>query len=356
MAKIGECIDMIRRGQYEKAIWHLSRIATREPDNPEVHSLEGLAHYRLDRYSKAIEACDRVRGIGDELFQEYARLIDDLIWYGRYDKVAAGRQMAARIRDASVRAKYVKAKSLFRLGKRDEALEWINVEMLLDPNIPGERSILAMILGEMCFRDEASEPDDDVWFTHVRGPLFNEFWNYMGDRKAMLEEKFDIAVFMARIQKKEASTHEKLARILNDMGKQQRALNAIDKAIGINPLNVMHRYVRAEILRALDRRRDCDREIKEALALDMYHVETVALSGFRLCEKGYVDKGRVRISYAFLKDSLNPVTCYYQAYVLFHDGCRKEALGLCKSAMLRHPENRKLRYLLVTMLDDVLWP
>ena len=294
--------------------------------------------------------------IGDEIFQACTDLVDDFIWNGEYDKVPADRQLVARMRDAPIRAKYVKAKSLFRMGKRDEALEWINAEMQLDPNVSGERSILTIILGEMCYLDEMLEPDEHLLSTHLHGALFREFLHDRVDRKVRLEEKAGIAIFMAGIQKNDAGAYAKLAKILNYMEERSYALKVIDKALDLDSLNVTYRYIRAEVLRGLGRRRDCDRGIKGALALDMYHTETVAFSGYRLCEKGYVNKGRIRIDFAYAKDSLNPVTCYYKAYVLLRDGDRIGALDVCKSAMLRHPEDHKLLLLLVTILDDVLEP
>ena len=354
MTGTDECIGMIRRREYKKALWHLSRIATREPENPEVHSLKGMALYKLGRYPKAIEVCDRVQGIGDELFQKYSDLAADLRWNWQDEEALEPQRMAARMYEAPLRAKYVKAKSLFRMGMPDEALDWINAEMHLDPSVSGERSILATILSEMCCLDEAFEPDD-VRSARLLGALFREFWRRRLDRRARLEEKLDTASFIADTRQNDADAHAEMAKILNDMNKWPRALEAIDRALDLNPLNAGNRYIRAEILLALDRRRDCDREIKEALTLNPSHPEALAFSGFRLCKKGYNEKGRSRIKSAFRKDSLGSVTSYYEAYARFHAGNRIEALDLCRSAMLRYPEDRRLRFLMTTILDNVFW-
>lgn len=353
---VNECIYMIRRGEYDRAIWHLSRIVTREPDDPEIHSLKALALYRLGRYAKAIEACDRMQRLNDEYVQVYTNMLDDSIWNGKYDKARLCRLMADRMRYASIRAKYVKAKSLFRMGKRDEALYWINAELKMNPDDPNEHSILEMILSRMCLIDETHEPDKNVRSARVHGVLFHKFVLYQGDYMAKLEEDLDTAIFMARIQKGEAGAYVQVAEILRKLAEWPRALNMIDKAIKIDPQNVKYRYVRAEILRALNRKRDCDREIKAALAIDMYYPEAVALSGFRLCEKGYLRKGGARTRFAFGKDSINPVTCNYEAYAQFRTGDRDEALKICKSAMLRHPKNQELYFMLCDILDDMLNP
>ena len=62
------------------------------------------------------------------------------------------------------------------------------------------------------------------------------------------------------------------------------------------------------------------------------------------------------IGAAYKKDPGRQMTCYYMAFVTSQEGERKEALGVCKSAILRHPENQELRFLMTTMLEDVLRP
>ncbi len=355
MKDVDECAGMVRRGEYEKAVRHLSRLASREPNDPGVNILKGLALYNLGKYPEALAACIIAENYGADISEEHEELRDMCNAEKMYDKAAECSLTAALMDEIIMKAKYVGAKALFRVGKRDEAIHEINFEMQLDLGNPDERHILTMILGEMCYMEDAGSTDA-ASVTRMHSEMFRDIWSRHEHYKEKLEERLKAADLAIALHGDEAGNHAARAEILFDMEKYRDALEAITEALDLNPPNARYHYVKAEVLRMLGRMAECRKEAEESLSLDPDDQEARALDGFCLYREGRRDEGRAMIGAAYEKDAASQMTCYYMAFVTSQEGERKEALGVCKSAMLRHPEKQELRFLMATMLEDVLKP
>ena len=346
---------MVRTGEYKKAVWHLSRIASRMPNDPDVNILKGLALYSLGRYPEALEACRIAINYGADLSEEQEELCPIYDKEEMYDEAVKCIVTAASMDEIIMKAKYVRAKALFRVGMRDEAIHEINFEVQLDLGNPDERHILTMILSEMCYMEDVNSADA-ASIAHMNGEMYRDFWSHREEYKEKLGERLKAADLAVDMRGDEANNHAVRAKILFDMENYRGALEAITEALSLNPLNARYHYVKAEVLRMLGRMPECRKEAEESLSLDPDDQEARALNGFCLYREGRRDEGRAMIGAAYKKDPGRQMTCYYMAFVTSQEGERKEALGVCKSAMLRHPENQELRFLMVTMLEEVLKP
>ena len=355
MKDVDECADMVRRGEYEKAVRHLAGIASHMPNDPEVNILKGLALYRLGRYPESLEACSIAMDYGADLSEESEEMRDVYNAEKMYDKASECGLTAALMDEIIMKAKYVGAKALFRMGMRDEAIHEINFEVQLDLGNPDERHILTMILGEMCYIEDTGSTDA-ASVTRMHSEMFRDIWSRHEHYKEKLEERLKAADLAIALHGDEAGNHTERAKILFDMEKYQDALEAITEALNLNPPNARYHYIKAEVLRMLGRMPECRKEAEESLSLDPDDREARALNGFCLYREGRRDEGHAMIDAAYEKDPGRQMTCYYMAFVTSQEGERKEALGVCKSAMLRHPENQELRFLMVTMLEEVLKP
>ena len=346
---------MVRRGEYKKAVWHLSRIASRRPNDPEVNIVKGLALYNLGRYPEALEACRIAMNYGGDLSEEHEELCH---WYRKekmYDKASESNLTVALMDEIIMKAKYVRAKALFRVGMRDEAIHEINFEMKLDLGNPDERHILTMILSEMCYIEDV-DSEDAVPIAHMHGAMYQDFWSHREQYKEKLEKRLKAADLAVGMHGDEANNHAVRAKILFDMEHYQDALEAITEALSLNPFNARYHYVKADVLQKLGRMPECRKESEESLSLDSDYQEARALNGFCLYKEGRRDEGRAMIDAAYKKDATGQMTCCYMAYVMYKEGERKTALEVCKSAMLRRPEKQELRFLMVAMLEEVLEP
>ena len=353
--EIDECADIIRRGEYAKAVLHLSRIATSKPNDPEANILKGLALYSLGRYPEALEACRVAMNYGGDLSEKYEEM-----WHlyeeEKMDDEASECRLTADFMDEIImKAKYVGAKALFRMGILDDAIHEINFEMRLDPDDPGERHVLTMILGEMCHVEDMDSKDASST-AYLHGQMYSDFWSYREELMGRLSERLKAADLAVNIHGDEAGNHAARAEILLGMGKHQDALEAITEALRLNPLNARYHYLKADALRMLGRLPECRKAAEESLSLDPDDQEAQALNGYCLHREGRRDEGGKMVRSAYEKDATCPMTCFYMAYVALQEDDRKTALDVCKSAMLRHPERQELRYLMATMLEDVLWP
>ncbi len=355
MKDVDECAGMVRRGEYEKAVRHLSRLASREPNDPGVNILKGLALYNLGKYPEALKACIIAINYGADISEEHEELRDMCNAEKMYDKASECGLTAALMDEIIMKAKYVGAKALFRMGVRDEAIHEINFEVQLDLGNPDERHILTMILSEMCYMEDVDSADA-ASIEHMHSEMFRDLWSRHEQYKKKLEERLKAADSAIALHGDEAGNHTERAKILFGMEKYRDALEAITEALNLNPPNARYHYVKADVLRMLGRMPECRKEAEESLSLDPDDQEARALDGFCLYREGRRDEGRAMIGAAYKKDPGRQMTCYYMAFVTSQEGERKEALGVCKSAMLRHPENQELRFLMVTMLEEVLKP
>ena len=355
MKDVDECADMVRRGEYEKAVRHLSRLASHEPNDPEVNILKGLALYRLGRYPEALEACSIAMDYGADISEEHEELRDMCNAEKMYDKASEYGLTAALMDEIIMKAKYVGAKALFRVGMRDEAIHEINFEVQLDLGNPDERHILTMILSEMCYMEDVNSADA-ASIAHMNGEMYRDFWSHREEYKEKLGERLKAADLAVDMRGDEANNHAVRAKILFGMENYQGALEAITEALSLNPLNARYHYVKADVLLMLGRMPECRKEAEESLSLDPDDREARALNGFCLYEEGRRDEGRAMIDTAYKKNATDQMTCCCMAYVMFNEDKREEALNICKSAMLRHPENQEPRFLLTVMLEEVLKP
>ncbi len=355
MVEIDECADMIRRGEYAKAVLHLSRIATSKPNDPEANILKGLALYNLNRYPEALEACRVAMNYGGDLSEKYEELWHLYEEEKMHDEASEYRLLAALMDEIILKAAYVRAKALFRVGMLDDAIHEINFEMRLDPDDPGERHALMMIVSEMCHMEDLGSEDASS-AARTRGPMYSNFWSHHEELMGRFGERLKAADLAVGIHGDEAGNHAARAEILFSMAKYRDALEAIAEALGLSPLNARYHYLKADALRMLGGLAECRKEAEESLSLDPNDQEARALNGFCLYREGRRDEGGKMIRSAYEKDNTSQMTCFYMAYVAFQEGDRKTALDICKSAMLRHPEKQELRYLLVTMLEETLRP
>ena len=113
MVEIDECADMIRRGEYEKAVLHLSRITTSKPNDPEANILKGLALYSLGRYPEALEDCRVAMNYGGDLSEKYEELWHLYEEAKMHDEASEYRLLAALMDEIILKAAYVRAKALF---------------------------------------------------------------------------------------------------------------------------------------------------------------------------------------------------------------------------------------------------
>ncbi len=355
MVEIDECADMIRRGEYEKAVLHLSRIATSKTNDPEANILKGLALYALGRYPEALEACRVAMNYGGDLSEKYEELWHLYEEAKMHDEALEYRLLAALMDEIILKAAYVRAKALFRVGMLDDAIHEINFEMQLDPDDPDKHHVLMMILGEMCHVEDAGSKGGTST-VHMHGAMFQDIWRYHEVYGEMLREMLRAADWAVGIHGDEAGNHAARAEILFDMEKYRDALEAITEALSLNPLNARYHYIKADVLRMLGRASECRKEVEESLSLDPDDQEARALNGFCLYKEGRLDEGDEMVRSAYEKDATSPMTCCYMAYVTLQEGDRKKALDICKSAMLRHPDRQELRSLMVAMLEYVIRP
>ena len=356
MKDVDECADMVRRSEYKRAVRHLSRLSSREPNDPEVNILKGLALYKMGRYPEALAACTIAINYGADISEEHEELRDLCNAEKMYDKASECGLTAALMDEIIMKAKYVGAKALFRMGVRDEAIHEINFEVQLDLGNPDERHILTMILSEMCHMEDVGSEDAAGSIAHMHGTMYQDFWRHRGEYKEKLREKLKTADLVVGIHGDEAGNHAARAEILFDMEKYRDALEAITEALSLDPFNARYHYVKADVLQKLGRMSECRKEAEESLSLDPDDQEVRALDGFCLYKEGHLDEGRAMIDAAYEKDAASQMTCCYMAYVMFKEGEREKALDICKSAMLRHPEKQELRFLLAAMLEYVLKP
>ena len=313
-----------------------------------------------------MEACRIAENYGGDLSEEYEEMCDVYNAEKMYDKASECGLTADLMDEIIIKAKYVRAKALFRVGMRDEAIHEINFEMKLDLGNHDERHILTMILSEMCYMEDA-DSTDVASIAHMHGEMFRDFWSHRKEYKEKLKERLKTADLAVDMRGNEANNHAVRAKILFDMENYLGALEAIIEALSLNPFNARCHYVKAEVLRKLGRMPECRKEAKEARALDPDDREARALDpddrearaldGFCLYKEGRRERGicdgRRRHT---RKDPGSQMTCYYMAYVTFKEGERGTALDICKVAVLHHPEKQELRFLLAAMLEDVLEP
>ena len=178
-----------------------------------------------------------------------------------------------------MKAKYVGAKALFRMGVRDEAIHEINFEVQLDLGNPDERHILTMILSEMCYMEDADSADA-ASIAHMHSEMFRDLWSRHEQHKKKLEERLKAADLAIALHGDEAGNHTERAKILFGMEKYRDALEAITEALNLNPPNARYHYVKAEVLRMLGRMAECRKEAEESLSLDPDDQEARALDGF----------------------------------------------------------------------------
>ena len=361
MSGINTGIELYMRREYDKALQIFRKVAKRKSDDPEANIMKGLALYNLGRYPEVLEACRIAMNYGGDLSEEYEEIgsmhHDDKM----YDEASEYLLAAAFMDEIIMKAKYVRAKALFRMGVRDEAIHEINFEMKLDPDNPDERHILTMILSEMChmedmgyIKDMGSEGAASI--EHMHGRMYRNFWSHHEEYMEKLKGRLNAADLAVGMRGDDAGNHAARAKILFDMECYQDALEAIIEALSLNPLNARYHYVQADVLRMLGRMPECRQDAEESLSLDPDDQEARALNGFCLYKEGRLDEGRAMIDAAYWKDAASQMTCCYMAYVMYEEGERKKALDVCKSAVLRHPEKQELRFLLAAMLEDALVP
>ena len=344
----GEGYGLYLRGAYEEALRRFSAAADMSPDKPEPHRLKGMALYRLGRYADSVESLDEALRVAKAQYRSGLAKARTLRGVGKHEE-AQEHEIDAQFESIhhTTKARHVRAKALFRLGRTDDALDDLDANLRLDP---GNIEVLELILQEACGKEDKKErrPDHIVPTCVPFSGRASCTLSHGMDLERMLER----AEADARLCPPDADSRAEMARISSLLSMPERALDEIDAATSLDPSDAGYHAAKAGMLCGMGRMGECRGSADDALALDPQNQQAAAWKGLCLYLDGLQGDGCDMVDSAYCKSPDDRVACLCMAYVMCCEGDIAYALYICMESFREDPHDGRTRLLLGALLDE----
>lgn len=182
----------------------------------------------------------------------------------RLDEALAAYEKVIEIEPERATAWERRAMVLWRMGRMEEALQSCQRAIELAPLMKDGWSRLAGLFTELKRYDEALaaydrwlELDADVWVYRSKAELLQKLGRYE-EALATLEKALEGDAY------DKISTHLQKAKVLGEMGLEERALGAFNRAIMLEPTNSRLWEIKGEFLRTCGRTGEAEQAFKKA--------------------------------------------------------------------------------------------
>lgn len=215
--------------RHEESLANCNWAISLKPEFSEAHCNQGIVLASLRRYEAALVAYDNALSIKADCVIAYINRGDSLVCLGKVDAAVASLKKAVDIDPGSAQAHFGLGKALMNQGRVEEAVSHYKQAREIAPNSPGIHNMLGEALALLGKGDEAAA-----------------------------------SFYQALQEEPDAETYFYLHSLLLDPADMLPAIQCVETAVKLQPLNVTYKVFLGILLEYVGRAADADIYFKDA--------------------------------------------------------------------------------------------